>query len=369
MKLEQFEKTYDGFYVPTAVVKVGGRDLVRDLFLAVTSVEVTLKLNGAGSFSFTVASAFSWEEREFVSGAGLERIDLLDLFAFGTSVNVAIGYGEPARLKPMIKGIVTEISTSFAESGNPALKVKGMDALYPLGLGKTSRQWEKRRRSDAVRAVAGENSLPVDIKAKDSPEERIEQKEISDLVFIGEMAKKTSSIFYIRDGILYFGPRQSDKSARAEIAWGEGLSSFTPTANLAKQVTEVEVHGWSALKGERIVGKARRGDEQGVDRNGKSGGQRAAQAIGKTPILKISAAAHTQEEADARAKAILRERAQDFVTGDGECVGLPDLLPDTNVTVSGVGRAFSKDYYIDSTTHSLDSKGYRTRFHVEESSV
>jgi phage protein D len=78
---------------------------------------------------------------------------------------------------------------------------------------------------------------------------------------------------------------------------------------------------------------------------------------------------HTQEEADERAKAILEERAQDFVTGEGECVGLPDLLPDRTVNIRGVGRAFSKKYYITETTHSVDGKGYRTRFKVEETSI
>ena len=86
-------------------------------------------------------------------------------------------------------------------------------------------------------------------------------------------------------------------------------------------------------------------------------------------MLSISAAVHTQQEADERAKAILEDRAQSFVTGEGECVGLPELLPDRNIRISGVGRAFSKTYYVTEATHSIDGKGYRTRFKVEEPSI
>lgn len=367
-KLYEFEEGYDQFYVPTSVIRVGGRDLVRDLFLSITATEVELGLNTAGRFSFTIAGAFDWKEREFLGKAALERVDLLDLFAFGAQVEVSIGYGKAARLRPMLKAIVTEIGTGFAESGTPSLTVSGFDALYPLGIGKNSCQWEDKTPSEAVRDVAGRNSLPVSITAQDTALPRIDQTKESDRDFIDRMAKLAKSVFYIRDGTLCFGPRRLDSGAVAELAWGEGLSSFSPTANIAKQISEVEVHGWSATEGKHVVGRAKAGDEKKGD-GGETGSRRIGKALSNSPVLSISAAVHSQQDADERAKAILEERAQDLVTGDGECVGLPDLVPDTRVAIAGVGRAFSKNYYVTDTTHSLDGKGYRTRLKVEERSI
>jgi uncharacterized protein len=368
-KLHQFERDFDSFYVPHSVIKVGGKDLVRDLLLTVTGTEVELKLNVAGRFSFTVASAFDWKEREFLGGEGLDRVDLLEAFAFGKAVEVWIGYDGPTALAPMISGIVTELGTSFAESGTPTLTVSGYDALYPLGLGKESHTWKETRPSDAVRAVAARRSLPVSITADDHIEKTIDQSKESDRDFIDKMAKLARSVFYIRDGSLCFGPRRNVADAVAELAWGEGLSSFSPTANIARQITEVEVHGRSAKDGKAVVGRAKRGDEKGVEGNTESGAARVGKAISASPVLSTSAAVNSQEEADARARAILEDRAQDFVTGDGECVGLPMLLPDTNVAISGVSRAFAKTYYVTDTTHSVDGKGYRTRFKVQEPSI
>jgi uncharacterized protein len=367
-KLYEFEKDYNDFYIPTSVIRVGGRDLVRDLFLTVTSTEVELKINANGRFSFVVASAFDWKEREFLGRAALERIDLLELFAFGAEVEVLIGYDEPSRLRPLIKGIVTEIGTSFAESGTPALTVSGYDALYPLSIGKNSAQWDNKKPSDAVRAVAGRNSLPIKVTVEDAVKPRIDQSKESDRDFIDRMAQLAKAVFYIRDGKLCFVPRRNTSGAVAELAWGEGLSSFSPTANLARQIGAVEVHGWSAAEGKHVVGKAPRDDPQGEEGK-KSGSRRVGEALAKSPVLSISAPVHSQQEADERAQAILEERAQDFVTGDGECVGLPDLLPDTKVAIAGVGRAFNKTYYVTETTHSLDGKGFRTRFKVEEPSI
>jgi phage protein D len=282
---------------------------------------------------------------------------------------VSIGYGEPARLKPILKGVVTKIGTSFAESGTPALTIGGFDALHALGIGAESYHWEDIKPSDAVVIVAERNSLPVKITSLDAEKKRIDQSRQSDFAFIVKMAELAEGVFYLRDGVLNFGPERRYAQPVAELGWGEGLSSFSPTANIAKQIGEVQVHGWSAADGKPVVGRARIGDEKGVDSGAESGPQRVGKALGKTPILSISAAVHSQQDADERAKAIFKERGQDLVTGDGECVGLPDLLPDTKVAITGVGRAFSKPYYVTDTTHSLDGKGYRTRFKVKEPSI
>jgi phage protein D len=73
-----------------------------------------------------------------------------------------------------------------------------------------------------------------------------------------------------------------------------------------------------------------------------------------------------QAEADERAKAALAERAQEFLTGEGETLGLPEIRPDTMVAVEAIGRRFSKIYYIEEATHHIDGNGYSTRFTGKE---
>lgn len=77
----------------------------------------------------------------------------------------------------------------------------------------------------------------------------------------------------------------------------------------------------------------------------------------------------TQAEADQRAKAALSERTREFLTADAETVGLPELRPDRTVQIDKIGDAFSKVYYIEKATHRIDASGYRTRFHVRETTL
>src|SRR5215471_11487982 len=109
MELSDASRRRDAFYAPAFSVKVGGRDLVRDLAIGVSQVEVDLTLGGAGRFSFTVVETFDIEKRAFVSGFGAP---VLDVLAFGAAVDIGLGYGDHRSLDPMIKGVITEITTS-----------------------------------------------------------------------------------------------------------------------------------------------------------------------------------------------------------------------------------------------------------------
>jgi phage protein D len=365
MKIEALDRSYEDFFAPTMVVTVAGKDVLRDNLLAISSVEVDLKIKSPARFSFTIGSAYNWEESEFVAGENDDRIELLDLFAFGAPVKISLGYGEPAKLEPMMEGIITEVGAGFADSDTTTLTISGYDKLYPLRLNRASRHWDKSKISDAISAVAGANALSADVRSTRTLEASLDQTQESDLAFIERMAELTGSIFYMRAGKFYFGPRSS-RSPTLEIPWGQGLERFSPTANLADQVSAVEVHGWSAIDAKAIVGKAQRGDETGRDGQRKSGGEWLATALGAAPTIKVSAPVRDQAEADARALAILEARAHAFVSGEGECIGVPGILPDTRLTLSGLGRVFGKSYYVSEATHRLDESGYRTRFAVQE---
>ena len=66
---------------------------------------------------------------------------------------------------------------------------------------------------------------------------------------------------------------------------------------------------------------------------------------------------------------MLEERAQDFVTGSAECIGLPELRPDINVSFEGLGRGFSKTYWVSGAVHDFTGGGYKTTITVQEATI
>lgn len=367
MDLAALSDRNGGFYVPAFEVRVDGRSLLADLAIGVSQVEIDLTLGAASRFSFTVVDTYDAERRMFLSAFGSP---VLETLRFGAAVTIGVGYGDQTRLPPMISGLVTEITTTFGQDGTPELAIAGYDYLFAMTLGKVSKSWTRASDSDVVGQLAGQHNLGTDIVPTREKHGQIEQNQESDFEFIKKLAERNHYEFYVDPAkTLRFGPPRDSSDGVVTLRWGEGLLSFKPEANLATQVSAVEVYGWDPAKKEPIVGRAEAGEETGHDPRRQSGGQRVGQALFKKPVLQIRQPVFTQAEAKARARAILNDHAKKFLTGEAECIGLTDLRPDRNVTLENLGAPFSKTYYIQQTTHKVDSGGYRTRVKVKETTL
>jgi uncharacterized protein len=365
MKLSQLAELYHDFYAPAFVVRVAGRDLRRDLFTAVSQVEVDLKLGATSQFSFTVSKCYDYTLRKFRSeGAD----DLLAVLKFGAKVEIRMGYRDDDAMPVMLRGVITGIAAGFPEGGSPELSVSGMDDGFSMTIGKNSRNWSKTTDSDVVDEIVSTHNL--DAKVKRTLEERaqIEQNQTSDWEFLKTLADRNNFELYIDEtATLHFAPRNTDASGVVELVYGEGLLSFKPEANLAEQVARVEVYGYDAATAKVIIGVAGAGEEQGKS------GESAAQVLGafvrdpkKRPTLRLRQPVFTQSEAKQRATAELNHRSRKFLTGDGETIGLPLLRPDRNIALKNLPERFAKTYFVEQTVHKIDASGYRTRFKIQE---
>ncbi|MBV1800686.1 phage late control D family protein [Siccirubricoccus sp. G192] len=248
LRLQELAERHGDFYVPAFAVRLGRADLVRQMAVAVSQAEADLSLSGMGRFSFTVVNAFDVAKQDFLTGDGTP---LLEKLTFGASVEVAMGYGDVRALPVLVSGVVTEIGTNFAEGGSPELTVSGYDHSYPLSVGKNSQNWAKAKDSDVVAMISRAHNLDTDIVPTREEHAQIEQNQESDLEFVRKIAERNRRYkVYISGGrTLRFGPARDGSGPVATLAFGAGLLSFKPEANLAGQVGAVEIHGWDPKRG------------------------------------------------------------------------------------------------------------------------
>lgn len=282
-----------------------------------------------------------------------------------------MGYGDSKSTPVAVKGTITEITTNFPEGGSPDLSVAGFDHGFALTVGKNSRTWSKASDSDAAHEIASFNNLNANIETTTEKHAQIEQNQESDWEFLKKLADRNHFELYVDEQkTMHFGKPNDKGGAVVRLVYGQGLLSFKPEANLAGQISRVEVYGWDRTAKKQIVGVATAGEESGL--SGKSAGQLLNTFVrdpNKQPTLRLRQPVFTQAEANQRAKAALNERAKQFLTGDGETIGLPEIRPDRNVELANLGSPFSKTYYIQQATHKIDANGYRTRFKVKETSL
>lgn len=351
--------------MPTYAISVGHKDLLNGLYVGISQVEVDMELGTASRFTFTIPEAYSHEHRIFLTGKGDE---LLPHIKFGTEVAISMGYVDGQDKQFLIRGPITEISTNFPDGGSPELSVTGYDHAFPLTIGQNSNTWSRQTDSGVAQAIASVNGLGFMIETTKEKRPQIEQNQESDWAFLKKLADRNSYEIYVdEDKRLHFALPKVSSEPVVELSYGEGLLSFKPEANLAGQISKVEVYGWDRAGKEQIVGTATTGEELGL--NGTSPGQyllNLVQDPKKRPTLRLRQPVFTKSEADQRAKAALNENSKKFLTGEGESIGLPQIRPDNRIMLTNLGSPFSMPYYIRKAVHKIDSSGYRTRFTIEE---
>lgn len=363
----QIEQARQNFYAPAFNVVFGKDSVVQDLHLEVTSVRVDNVLDAADQFSFVINNAFEVSKREFIKINGKT---LPQFFELGSPVKIHMGYGDRKKLDLMLSGIVTEISTSFPSSGLPQVTVSGFDHSYCLTKGTGSKVWPNKKDSDAVREIATDYKLDPKVEDTRVVLPSIERSQESAARFVAKLAERNGFEFFVTQKELFFRKPANDQQGVIELEWGRGLLSFSPEIKLSEQVTKVEVHGWNIQTKQPIVGRAGSGDEPGRDRGRASGAEHLARVCGREQAtLRVREPVFSQQQADQHARAILKRRAEGFVGGSGETIGIPELKPNVNVALGGLGAFFATTFYVQQTTHTVDSSGYRTSFQVKDVTI
>ncbi|MCP4369591.1 MAG: phage late control D family protein [Deltaproteobacteria bacterium] len=369
MNFEKLHEKNKGFYVPSYVIEVEGTDLMKKP-VEVFGVTVNNTLDGADDFSFRVNNPVDREgEFPYIKD---------ELFDPGKNVTVKIGYGDRKGLKTMIIGIITSVDTGFKANGVSELSIKGYDLSHKMMKDKSFGNFGSSKKpikfSEIVKKIVSDKKYNLGTKNVEDTGEKhrqIKQDSESDYDFIkNKLAAKIGYEVFVFENELYFRLPDSDKrKVVAELAWGTTLFSFSPKINIANQVTDVEVRDWDHAKQKAIVGKAKRGDEHGRDGGTrKSGGDTVKKTQGKvkrTYWLNVA----SEKEANDSARSILDKLAVGYITGSGECIGIPEIMPGYNIKLEGMGKKFSKVYYVDKTTHSVSTSGYKTTFSIKESTI
>jgi phage protein D len=357
------ERAHQDLYVPAYQIKVNDADLLEDLFMEIASVQVDNTLKGADRFTFTVNSMFNFEDREFAF--------LTDLFAFGNSVEIRMGYKDSQKLPLMLRGKVTAVQTSFPASGLPQITVSGYDLSYcmTVGTAKKPLKYPDQTDSEIVTSIAGQyglNPIVQDTRVKHPLTEKGQQ---SDMQFVERLAERNGFEFYTFDRDLYFQPPANEETGLILLEWGKGLLSFSPELNISQQITKVEVRGWDVASKKEIVGTAGKGEEGGRDSGRHSGGEVMQSVCRESGELKVRIPVFSKQEAERWAEAILKKRAELFVQGTGESIGLPEIRADQNIRLGGLGQQFSKRYYVEQSTHTINTSGYRTTFKIKDTTI
>jgi hypothetical protein len=162
--------------------------------------------------------------------------------------------------------------------------------------------------------------------------------------------------------LVFFAPWQH-LTPDVSLAYGESLMEFTPRVTDVGQIHSVTANVWEPSSKQTVAVKL------GWDwkRMGLTVQVQPGQAktVTKSGDLVIDEPL-TVGTAPRRLIAELFPKLNERITATGSAVGDPKLRPGTVVKIEGVGKQFGGYYRVTSSTHTIDSSGYRTQFDVRK---
>jgi phage protein D len=276
--------------------------------------------------------------------------------------------GYQGNLRALMVGAVTNIETSFPQTGAPTLKVQALDVLARRRQSKFTWRWNDKTDSDIAKELAQEPDkargrpglgLPIETQPLDEfKHPRVAMRNTTVPAFLLERAKLHAYSFFPTQSGFYFGPSEVLPPGPYELEWGKTLLEFTPTLKTSGQARSVTVRAANRSGTGRVQAKAVLSDP---DFTLNADLHPYLDALGEDKEIS-DRVVRTNDEAMDLAKSTLRAALKGLLEVTGSTIGLPDLRAGQVIKIKDVDYRFDGQYFVTQTTHTIDTNGYKTVF-------
>ena len=339
--------TYGNFRVPAVKVKISGQDVLASLNLTLHEIVVTLSLKYASSVEIKISNAYDAVKRSF-------NDKMKDKFKLGAVTEIELGY--MSSTQTVFKGFVYMVGADFSDI--PLYVVTLMDARRLMMVsGLKHILHDVKNYSDAFKTAIGPYSKLFSAETEitdDKLEDPISQTTNDYDFVINDLIKKgkTGREFFILYDKAYFRTKPQSGTPVMKIELGRELISFK--MDYAYLDAEVEIVGVDESEQKRISGKAAAKSKEAQD-----------SLISATPVITVvDPDVNNQEKADKRAKALAVMEEDAAKTGNGTCIGLPEIVPGRYIEIVMLDEMVNRKYYITEVKHTVGSNFFTTNFEI-----
>jgi uncharacterized protein len=258
----------------------------------------------------------------------------------------------------IFKGEVVALEPKYVAGEDSKCIVRAYNKLHRLLRGRKSKTYLNQKDSDIASAIASDNGLSAQAGSTAVTHEHIYQHNQTDLEFLRARAARLGYEVWVEDTKLYFDAPALDQDSGIELRLPDPspdqhvvLKAFAPKLSSAKVVKEVTVRGWDPQKKEEIVGKATASGSSLGGKNAVSG----SSDFGDRVTYEVDHPIFSVDEAKKIAEARLAEHLMGYITGEGTCVGAPDIKAGivVKITVNNddANDPFNGKYLVVGATH------------------
>ncbi len=346
---------YEDFHSPAFTIKVDGKPLESNENI-ISSLDVDLCADGsAGGCRFTVGNEYDYEKTEMLH-------NMAKTLKVGAKLEIQGGY---VKKQDIFFGYVDECSIEYSGSKPPRIAVSGVDGFGYLmncqepmyGGKKKPKQLVEEIMKKATGAGFAKSVTVGNIPASDVPPIK---EQLDDFTYLRMLAERYCMSLLCVNGELIFDNVISNSSPIITLSATKDLLTFSRRMSLGGQAGSVTVWGRDVNQ-KFIQGTA---SSVSIGGSGKSAAQ-AAPKFAKAVRREYCEYVRTEQECKALAQSRLDSLALEFVSGQGSCLGIPELIPGRYVTIDGLDGDSEGSYFISKVHHNFNEDGYITTFEIK----
>lgn len=308
----------------------------------------------------------NWDSRDPGAAVDFVHFDRQEV-DFGRQLGVSFAVEEQPTT--VFEGVVTGMGADYPELRPPEFTLLAEDRLLALQLRERTRLSEEQSDAAIVARIASDAGLSARVDGGEGRQHRqLLQLNQNDLDAVRQ--RLPDHLIRFSGGQLRVSTAATEADPPLRLTRQNQLLRFTVLADLAQQRGEVRVHGWDVAAKEAIHATAGVAAVRAEAPRGRLGAEVVAEVFpGAAEELHLEAPV-TEQEAQGRAEAQLRQRSRRFVRGRGVTLGTPALRVGSRVELVDLGPWFSGIYLVSAVSHRFDqAAGYRTVFEAQRAQL
>lgn len=268
----------------------------------------------------------------------------------GKAIEIKVG-DKPTTI---FKGEIIGAEASYKGGQTTRLTIRAMNKMHRLLRMRKSITFAEKTDQQIISQVANDAGLSLEWKHEKSiTYKHVYQHNLTDLEFIRVRAARMGCHVWCEDTKLYVKEPDLAQTSSVKLSVDQegNLRSFSPRISSAAVVKKVTVKGWNPETKELITGEAQA-------QNSPLGSQNAVAAcgdLGKEETFTVDHPIWSKEEADALAKAKLRDLNLTFITGEAEMEGDPSVEMGKSIEIEANAMdgqdPFNGKYFVTGITH------------------
>jgi phage protein D len=347
----------DSVRVANYKVKHNGTEFSKDLMSAIEAITVEDEIN--------LPTMFCIQINLMDSNNGKWRGLDLSTIKPGDKITILIGID---KVEPLVSGEITSLGVNLGK--HSILEIRGYDLLHRLRMGTRNKVFTKKKDSEIAAEVAREHGLTPQTDDTKTVYPYVFQNNQSNYEFLLKKAEYLNYEIYADDKKMFFVKSRITKAPELPVmTYRTDFQELNLELKALSQGSEVVVRGWNVKDKKEIEVTAKKGDESTKMDGKESGFELSSKAIENSPVAVWVENLIDQSEAKNAATAKYNSLLQEFITGEGKCWGNALLRAGKSVKLQGIDNRFSGTYYIVSTIHNIDNKGYTTIFKVKRTGI